>query len=206
MSETTPTVSGAMEELISAAKELVEISPWISCDEAAQLGLKIGPGNKLRDALEAVLAPKPIAGMDIAQQRWARLAAPNARFSYGARKEAPGEKLLFGSNPEEHWGIQLWSINNGMATDQNGNWEFLNNVEWWSYSLPPLPGSDAEAKPIPIAAPDEAQRALQMVFEDLETCNDESGRDDWKSKELSEETIEAVIAVMSRVRPTSPKE
>lgn len=78
---------------------------------------------------------------DPCSQRWARLAAPNARISYGRRRQLEGEKLLSG-NPDEHYGIQLWTISDGVATDSRGHWEFVPAVEWWSYSLPPLPETD----------------------------------------------------------------
>jgi hypothetical protein len=78
--------------------------------------------------------------------RWCKLAAPNARICYGRRKRLPGEKLLSG-NEERYWGVQLWIINNGVATAADGGWCFLDAVEWWSYSLPPLPEDGSRALP-----------------------------------------------------------
>ncbi len=70
---------------------------------------------------------------------WVRLAAPNARFNYGMRKRAKGEKLLFGGNDAEYYGMQIWHVGDGVATAADGKWEFISGVHWYSLHLPPAP-------------------------------------------------------------------
>lgn len=69
---------------------------------------------------------------------WVRLAGPNSRFNYGMRKKHPGSKLFLG-NEAEHYGMQIWSIANGVATAADGHWEWIVNVHWYSIALPPAP-------------------------------------------------------------------
>ncbi len=69
---------------------------------------------------------------------WVRLAGPNDRFNYGMRKRSPGTKMILG-NEAVHFGMQLWSISDGVATAPDGTWEFINNVHWYSIALPPAP-------------------------------------------------------------------
>ena len=133
---------------------IIEMDPGAEPDEVEYYGDAIDPTHwkplppppgteppqsiNTHDALQAENERLREQVRELDTVRWAKLAAPNARICYGRRKRLNGETLLFG-NEEMHWGIQLWTISSGVATDQSGNWEFLDAVEWWSYSLPPLP-------------------------------------------------------------------